>query len=233
MQWDFKSSQNSVTLIVEAPKTDTTVSEPASPEDTVTVTQTPETTTVTVPPPKTQEQMEQEAKDSGWLSVWHEFSLWYPWYRLHLNLTMNGARIDVGFNPVLPRGETLQIENLGNVIAPITPTPTISLDELQRIVLEILESSIVDVLAAAATVLAAGNSRFPPIIAIALACYAGFLSYLGYHAMHDLYEAGLRNEGKAFMAGIFVGLASVLLTTILGSAALSGATVITTNVVFA
>lgn len=61
MQWDFKPSQNSATLTVEAPKTDITVSEPASPEDNVTVTQTPESTTVAVPPPKTPEQMEQEA----------------------------------------------------------------------------------------------------------------------------------------------------------------------------
>jgi len=116
---------------------------------------------------------------------------------------------------------------------PINPSPTIPLDELQRIVQEMLESSIVDVLAAAATVLAAGNSRFPPIIAIALGGYAGFLSYLGYHAIQDLYNAGLRNEGKAFMAGIFIGLASVSLATILGLAALSGATIITTNVIFA
>jgi len=39
LQWDFKSSQNSVTLMVEAPKTHATVSESASPENIVTATQ--------------------------------------------------------------------------------------------------------------------------------------------------------------------------------------------------
>jgi len=62
MQWDFKPSQNSVKLTVEAPKTDATVSQPASPTDTVAVTQTSQSTTVAVPPPKTPEQMQQEAE---------------------------------------------------------------------------------------------------------------------------------------------------------------------------
>ena len=104
MQWDFKSSQNSVTLIVEAPKTDTTVSEPASPEDNVTVTQTPETTTVTVPPPKTPEQIQAEAEQNGWLQIWPEFSWSYPWFRLHVKISINPT-IEVAFNPVLPGGE--------------------------------------------------------------------------------------------------------------------------------
>ncbi len=57
LQWDFKSSQNSVTLTVEAPKTD--VTSPDSDEE-ATVTQGDESTTATVPPPKTPEQMQQE-----------------------------------------------------------------------------------------------------------------------------------------------------------------------------
>jgi len=233
LQWDFKSSQNTVTLTIEAPKTDATVSEPASPEVTVTVTETSETTAVTVPPPKTPEQMEQEAKDSGWLTVWHEFTWWYPWYRLHLKFHVNGAEIDVGYNPALQGEETSKVENLGNVIVPINPLPTIPLQELQRIVQEMLEASIVDVLGLAAFILAAGNTRIPLIIYPALIAYGASLFGLGYYATQYLYNVGSESAGRAFMAGVFIGLASVLLTTILCLAALSRATIITTNVIFA
>ena len=133
------------------------------------------TTTITVEPQtsnvmtttKTPEQLQQEAEDSGWLTTWHEFTWLYPWYRMHVCFNVSGAKIDVGFNPVLPGGITAETESLGNVIAPINPDPTIPLEKLKRIVQEMVESSIVDVLALAAITLAAGNSRFPPIIAIA------------------------------------------------------------------
>jgi len=106
LQWDFRSSQNSVTLTVEAPKTDTTVSTPASPEDEVTVTQDDESTTVTIPPAKTPEQMQQYAIDLGWLKMWAQFSWSYPWFRTHaqLSVSLNGLDLwlHIGFNPVLP-----------------------------------------------------------------------------------------------------------------------------------
>jgi hypothetical protein len=54
---------------------------------------------------KTPEELQQEAEDSGWLSTWHEFTWWYPWYRLHIKININPV-IDVGFNPLLPGGET-------------------------------------------------------------------------------------------------------------------------------
>jgi len=60
---------------------------------------------------KTPEEMQQEAEDSGWLSTWHEWSWWYPWYRLHVKVNVNPT-IDVGFNPVLPFGETWNWEGL-------------------------------------------------------------------------------------------------------------------------
>jgi len=106
MQWDFKSSQNMATLTVEAPKTDVTVTEPASPEDTVTVTQDDNSTTVTIPPSKTPEQMQQYAIDLGWLKMWCEFSWSYPWFRTHANLSVSLNGLDlwlhIGFSPVLP-----------------------------------------------------------------------------------------------------------------------------------
>ena len=57
--------------------------------------------TAQIPPPKTPEEMQQEAEQGGGLSVWHEFSWWYPWYRMHVRITLNPT-MDVGFNPVLP-----------------------------------------------------------------------------------------------------------------------------------
>jgi len=41
----------------------------------------------------------------------HEFTWWYPWYRMHIKINMNPT-IDVGFNPILPFGETYQWEGL-------------------------------------------------------------------------------------------------------------------------
>jgi hypothetical protein len=96
MQWDFKASQNSVTLTVEAPKTD--VAAPAGNEP---PTQSPEGTTVAIPPAKTPEQVQAEAEQSGWLTVWHGFTWWYPWYRLHFVYCGSPVmQFDVGLSPL-------------------------------------------------------------------------------------------------------------------------------------
>ena len=36
-----------------------------------------------------------------------------PWYRLHAAINVNGTKIDVGFNPILPGGQTSQFNSLG------------------------------------------------------------------------------------------------------------------------
>jgi hypothetical protein len=183
---------------------------------------------------KTPEELQQEAESSGWLTTWHEFSWWPPWYMLHVKLNMGNAIIDVGFSPVIPLWPGIvEVENLESIIVPIDLDPTIPLEELKHLVQEMVESSIVDVLGIAAITLAAGNIRFPPIIAFALGIYIAGLLYLGNHAVQDLYNAGLKNAGKAFMAGIAIGLAAVLFTTILGMAFFSEATITLTNVIFA
>ena len=69
-----------------------------------TVTIEPHATEVTVPV-KSTEEMQQDATDSGWFSIYHEFSWWYPWYRMHVKMQVNPT-IDIGFNPLLPGGET-------------------------------------------------------------------------------------------------------------------------------
>jgi hypothetical protein len=59
-------------------------SKPASNVTMLTV--SPQSTEATTPT-KTPEQMQQEAQQNGWLSISHEFSWSWPFYRLHLNMT--------------------------------------------------------------------------------------------------------------------------------------------------
>jgi len=152
---------------------------------------------------------------------------------LHVKLNMGNAIIHVGFSPVIPLWPGIvEVENLESIIVPIDLDPTIPLEELKHLVQEMVESSIVDVLGIAAITLAAGNIRFPPIIAIALFAYCSGLFLLGNHGV-NLYNAGSKNAGKSFMAGIAIGLAAVLFTTILGMAFFSEATITLTNVIFA
>jgi hypothetical protein len=80
----------------------------------------PQTTAATTQK-KTSEQMQQEAQQDGWFTVWHEFSWWYPWYRVHIQTNVN-PRIHIGFNPVLPGGEIADWERLevfGMVVAEV------------------------------------------------------------------------------------------------------------------
>jgi hypothetical protein len=55
-------------------------------------------------PYKTPEEVQQEAENSGWFSIWHEFSWWYPWYRCHLvvNATLSQGVLwmDYGWTPL-------------------------------------------------------------------------------------------------------------------------------------
>lgn len=102
LQWDYKASQNRVTLTVEAPKTDATVS---TSDEEATVTQNDESTTAAIPPPpppeEMQKEMEQEAVQNGQLRIESRFSLWYPWYRLHYISTYDGEDVlDTGLAPL-------------------------------------------------------------------------------------------------------------------------------------
>jgi hypothetical protein len=57
--------------------------------------------------------MQKDAQQGGWLNIWHEFSWWYPWYRLHFKITISDpTTIDVGLNPLLPGAETFSWEGL-------------------------------------------------------------------------------------------------------------------------
>lgn len=61
---------------------------------------------------KTPEQLQAEAENSGWLTIWHEWSWWPPWYRLHVKINIGNTTIDIGFNPILPGGETWNWQGL-------------------------------------------------------------------------------------------------------------------------
>lgn len=69
IHYGFKPSSNSTMLTVE-----------------------PHGTTATTPT-KTPEELQQEAENSGSLRHEHEFSLWYPWYRLHLITVFDGEDV--------------------------------------------------------------------------------------------------------------------------------------------
>jgi hypothetical protein len=105
MQTVYWPSLNTAALTVEPPST----TAKADPESTATEQQEP--TKVEIPPGKTPEEMQQEAKDKEWLSIKHKFTWWYPWYRIHIKINVNPV-IDVGFNPILPGGETYLWEGL-------------------------------------------------------------------------------------------------------------------------
>jgi hypothetical protein len=55
------------------------------------------------------EQMQKDAKSSGWFGMSPEFTLFYPWFRLHYKLNVNlpqgNPELDYGWSP-LPFGES-------------------------------------------------------------------------------------------------------------------------------
>jgi hypothetical protein len=102
MQTVYWPSSNTAALTVEPPSTTAT----ADPESTATEQQ--ESTKVEIPPGKTPEQLEQEAKDKGWLKVWHQFTWWFPWYRIHFVFKYGGIEMyDQGISALPFVGATL------------------------------------------------------------------------------------------------------------------------------
>jgi hypothetical protein len=123
VQYGYKPSTNYASVTVEPRATQITADEGTS------VSQANETTTQSsaqVPPQKTPEEMQKEAEDNGALKIWHEFSWWPPWYRLHINATIGGnAWIHAAFNPVLPiLGGEVQTFGFENIVPPLPSTTT-------------------------------------------------------------------------------------------------------------
>jgi hypothetical protein len=51
-------------------------------------------------PAKTREEMQQETEQDGWLKPRNEFSWWFLWYRLHLDMVGADPRIDIIITPL-------------------------------------------------------------------------------------------------------------------------------------
>ena len=174
-------------------------------------------------PTKTPEEFQAEAKQKGWLKVWHQFTWWYPWYRLHFKFTMNNAKIDVGFNPVLPGGETVKYQGLENAFPAFSPEPGLTQEEIAHIAEEAVIEAALGILASSATAIVAANTRIPFATAIALGIYAGGLTAMIAYAW-SLYSSGAQTKAKAFLIGLTANLWGVALATFMSfrSAFLTG-----------
>jgi hypothetical protein len=154
MQTVYWPSLNTAALTVEPPSTTAT----ADSESTATEQQ--ESTKVEIPPGKTPEQLEQEAKDKGWLSIKHEFTWWYPWYRCHLmldvDLPQGHLHIDYGWT-ALPFGQTFKANE---VIAYIFN------DMTANIAWDVIESFFVGLFIQHAAALVLGRTLIGTVIAI-------------------------------------------------------------------
>jgi len=158
--------------------------------------------------------MQQEAEQSGWLTTWHEFSWWYPWYRLHTKFTMNNAIIHIGFNPVLPGGEIVEYSGLEGALPKLNPEPDLTPEEMSRIVEEAMTEAILGTLVIATTVIAAENLRILPSTMIAMIAYGvGLTSLIGYATF--LYSSGAHLKAKSFIAGLIFSLWGIALATVM------------------
>jgi hypothetical protein len=184
----YKPSSNTAMLTVE-------------PQSTQVMTQT-----------KTPEELQQEAEDSGWLTTWHEWSWWYPWYRLHFKFTMNNAEIDVGFNPVLPGGETTEYSELESAFPQLTAEPGLTPEEIGQIAQEAVVEAAIGTLTASVVAIAVANIRILPSTAIASTVYISGLSLMIGYAW-SLYSSGAQIKAKAFLVGLVVDLWGVALAT--------------------
>jgi hypothetical protein len=220
VQYGYKPSTNYASVTVEPRATQITADEGTS------VSQANETTTQSsaqVPPQKTPEEMQKEAEDNGALKIWHEFSWWPPWYRLHINATIGGnAWIHAAFNPVLPiLGGEVQTFGFENIVPPLpsTTTPpnlppppnTNVSDELTSLVLKEFFAFSFPMAAAIAT----ANIPAIPAAIVAMGVYGGF----GFLEIYDAYHTYFSNEWGAHTKAFakFMTLLVMLVAAIVGT----------------
>jgi hypothetical protein len=196
---------NTATLTVEPPSTTAT----ADSESTATEQQ--ESTKVEIPPGKTPEELEQEAKNKGWLSIKHEFTWWYPWYRMHFKFTMNNAKIDVGFNPVLPGGEKVKYSGLEDALPKLAGEPDLAPEEAADIAETAIIEASISTLVLATSAVAAANLRVSTPLALA-AYTCGLATLLGVSIGYQISSQNLKS--KAFLTGLIVDLWGVALATV-------------------
>jgi hypothetical protein len=219
MQWDFKSSQNSVTLTVETPKTDTTVSEPASPEDDVTVTQTLESTTVTIPPTKTPEQLQQEMESSEQIVTKPRFSWCNPWFWLETTI----CHPALGFSLVACTslfdgwlGNYHGLENpLHKIFEGVTPQ---QMDTLTAAAVASITTAVAAFIGGYITMLLASGSVFGPFLVQALYLAGGLGIIFAIAMLRDAYisRAILITTGWTLLSLATLGFARILPTILAG-----------------
>jgi len=196
-------------------------------------------TSITVKPQTTegattlisQEQMQKNAEDNGWLQIWHEFTWSYPWYRFHVKINMNGAIIDVGFSPLLPFGDVVTIENIDRLFAPIPSQQGIDPELAKQIAEETILGTLVEGLGLATLVVAAANTHVTPATIIALAIYVGGIAAIFTYA-YMLYTSGNRLKALSLLAGVGINMLGVGFAAFLGCAFLGTASFIADSVAF-
>jgi len=204
IQYDYISSQNSATLTVELPKTDSTAQVGEEPP-----TQSPEGTTVAVPPPKTPEQIQQEAGGLG-LQSWgpDSFSIFPPFMKFHARVAIDWLGMDVhswiglgacgidsytGFGRLLEKGfENVPIDMVDVInsafISSITATTTLFITSL----------------------IAATFTSITPAYILTLLAYSmgGAALLFGFYALANYYIA------RAVLFGVGITLLSLLIGVI-------------------
>ena len=199
IQFGYRPSCNSTLLMVEPQATDTATSK------------------------KSPEEMKEEMLGIGWLKVWHGFSWWYPWYRLHINATIEGAAwVHVAFNPVIPIvGGEVQTHGFENLLPPLPstpmppslpPPPNISIsDELTTLVLKEFFAFSVPLAAAIAT----ANVPALPAAFAAMLIYGGLASLIIHNAYQTYFSAewGAHTKASAKLITLMVTLVAAIIGT--------------------
>jgi hypothetical protein len=127
---------------------------------------------------KTPEEIQKEAQQEGWLSIWHEWSWWFPWYRLHFIAKYNGeTMIDVGI-AALPFADSGSFPN--------TPLNQKINEWFGKVLLNVLQGVIATELA-----LWLGSHLGPVYFVISLGVYIGYkvvnLFVINWNSLENLY----------------------------------------------
>jgi len=202
--------------------------EPSSNSTSITV--TPQTTTGATTL-MGQEQMEANAKASGQLSVYNEFSLLPPWYRLHVRVKMNGAIFDVGFNPLLPLFDVVSVVNASELISPIPSKLVANSGQVAQVFEQTFLGTVVEGLGLATALIAVANTHIPGASLIALGIYGGGIA-MTFDYAYNLYVQGESLRALSLLVGIGLDTIGTGFGAFLGATALDTAKFIVDAVAF-
>jgi hypothetical protein len=154
-------------------------------------------TTQTMQTKKTPEQMEQEAKASGWFWIEPWFSWWYPWFRLHYRLCallpQGNPNINYGWS-LLPFGDSYEAND--TTIAYLLNDVSNEFDPLALVDL------VIGILLQYGLALVMGSTLFYMAIAIGL-----YTAYSVVRAVQQYYSSG--SNAKAWLISFICSLITV------------------------